>query len=316
MVNLNQIKINIFPRIDSTYIIKLLSLIVIFKTYLYQNPIRIPFLDFISFLGEGEDLLWISRGLVYVGVLIIWIKTFDRLGAFLIACSLGLTILSCQPCYSDSRFFFLGLFFLYACAPSKYRKNLLRLQVVILYFGSGLNKLLDPDWISGRYLDHMLAYKMKMLSYIEIAGLFPELLFSKFLSISVISIELSLSIIFWFKKYFHWGIWFGFLLHASSMIFINSIFGSFIIGVYVSYLLFIPSSEIHRKVAIEQLISWKKWRSNVYFSFPSHLIFIGFMLFPWYSFTWVKGVVIIIILLFLNPIMHKFSPITDRLDSI
>src|SRR5439155_1852998 len=59
---------------------------------------------------------------------------------------------------------------------------LLRIQFAIVYFGAGLNKLLDADWRSGVFMEHWATARLKNELYVTIASRLPAMLLAKLMS--------------------------------------------------------------------------------------------------------------------------------------
>src|SRR5207247_4597316 len=53
---------------------------------------------------------------------------------------------------------------------------LLRAQFALVYFGAGLNKLLDADWRSGSFMEDWATVRLKQGAYIAVASWLPRLL--------------------------------------------------------------------------------------------------------------------------------------------
>ena len=227
-----------FPtNIDLMY--KLIVILPIFHHYLFKNYLKLPFLDFINEIGNFHLIYWIVILLTIIGITITLFNIAPKIGSGMIAfCLLTITI-GCRSCYSDSRLYIASLLILLAIYQKDFGIKLLRWQVIILYFGSGINKLLDPDWQSGIYMDNWLDYKMNFSLYKEFATILPDLLLAQIISWSVIVIELLICFCFTKKTYFKAAIWLGIVMHSSSIVITNHTFGSFVAAVIISYLAFL-----------------------------------------------------------------------------
>lgn len=221
--------------------LKLIVLLPIPLPYLYKNRPNLPFLDFITEIDTSHLNIWFIciSILTIIGVIITLFNIAPRFGGGLILISLFTNMIWCSPCYADSRFYLFSILLLLVLFQKNYGIKILRWQVVILYFGSGLNKLLDQDWQTGIYINNWLGYQIQSQLYIDISNLLPELLLAKVISWSVIAIELLMSWFFTKKSYFKMAIWLGLIMHGSSVILGNGIFGSFVVTVMISYLAFL-----------------------------------------------------------------------------
>ncbi|MEO1652369.1 MAG: hypothetical protein AAFU64_02390, partial [Bacteroidota bacterium] len=184
---------------------------------------------------------YLTQGLGLLGSILILFNLRPRIGSALLALSILLTILSCRPCYADSRMYFFSLFFLLSLFQKGYGGKLLQWQVIILYFGSGANKLFDLDWQSGQYIDNWLTYKLEAFPYLFLDAFFPPLWLAWLISWSVILIELTTATLLMAReKYHQLALGLGILMHSGSVIVVNDVWGSFVAGVLLSYLAFIP----------------------------------------------------------------------------
>ncbi len=294
-------------------------------------------------LGDSTQINWITSTITFIGVLIILLNVVPRIGSALIAIAILVTIISRRPCYADSRFYFFSLFFLHTLFQKDTGTKILRLQVIILYFGSGVNKLFDPDWQSGQYLENWIAHKIEFSIYIELASMLPSMALAKLLSWMVILMEILIALCLTTKSYFKLAIWIGILLHSISIVVVNHSFGSFVAGVLISYLAFLnwPSKiiiSLPRSKTAELVVKYNPWIdpyhiikmvinpaiSNVelllndkkYSGFQalqyfllycpiSYLLILGIVLFPEFGFGWLKGIVLIVVAFLMLPLVAR-----------
>ena len=99
-------------------------------------PLLFKFLDWVY---------WISLLLVFMGIRI-------RLFSLIIACLVFYAILASKPQFSNS-FLYSGCIFFLIGVFRPGLEWIFRVQIGLLYLGAGLNKALDPDWLSGQYFD-------------------------------------------------------------------------------------------------------------------------------------------------------------------
>lgn len=225
--------------VNVNLIFKLLAITVICKIYLFQTDFKLPFLDFLIEMEGFVQISWVTTGFTVAGIVMVLLTASPRLGSALIAMGILITIISCRPCYSDGRLYLFSLFLLLALYDKNFGVKFLRIQVIILYFGSGVNKLFDFDWQTGQYIENWLAHQIEHSVYIGISSILPSMVLAKIVSWTVIIMEISIAFCFTRKRTFMTGIWLGILLHSGSMIATNDLFGAFIIGSFISYLAFI-----------------------------------------------------------------------------
>jgi uncharacterized membrane protein YphA (DoxX/SURF4 family) len=116
-----------------------------------------PFLPFVPGLDGAPALVW--RALVVLSVVsAIAIVLGHRLRAacLLLGGTILFATLASRPWFSNNRVFTGCLFLMLGLDPQAPRAPLVRLQLALVYFGAGLDKLCDADWRSGRFLDSLL----------------------------------------------------------------------------------------------------------------------------------------------------------------
>ena len=73
---------------------------------------------------------------------------------------------------------------------------LLRAQFALVYFGAGLNKLLDADWRSGLFMENWATARLKHGAYIAVASSMPPMLLAKLMCWGTVVTELGMSAAF------------------------------------------------------------------------------------------------------------------------
>lgn len=324
-------------------IFKLLALTILFNSYLFKNEIKLPFIDIFNKVKDPSILLWMVSVATIVGTIAMLFNIAPRLGSGIIAIAMMVTVLGCRPCYSDSRMYMISLLILLALYDTKFGMTFLRIQVIILYFGSGLNKLFDTDWLTGIYIDNWLTYILDSSFYKVVSSHFSDMSLSKFMSWSVILIEIGIALCFTKKKYYSLAIFLGILLHSSSIILTNGVFGSFIASAFISYLAFmnwpdkaylmLPYSKLSKYIIkyqvlldpyqiikikinangnrIESIINENKYSNfsaiqHIILYFPIfHFAIIGLLVMPAFGYNWVKGIILIFLAFLMLPMMDK-----------
>lgn len=161
-----------------------------------------PFLPFIEGLNllRGQhwlfDLLdwvyWISLVMVFMGIRF---RFFSLLIAFLIFFS----ILSSKLQFSNS-FLYAGCIFLLVGIYKPGLEWIFRVQIALLYIGAGLNKLFDPDWLSGQYFHYFFTEPYINQLYLNAAPFFPGKGLAVAISCAAIFTELALGIWAWINR--------------------------------------------------------------------------------------------------------------------
>lgn len=156
-------------------------------------PPFLPFIESIESLRGFPKLFkfldwiyWISLVMVFTGV---------RFRAFslVISCLIFYSILSSKLQFSNSFLYSGCIFFLIGIYKSGL-EWMFKLQIALLYLGAGLNKILDPDWISGQYFDFFFTEPYSNQLYISVSKLFPSKLLASLFGVFTILTEFSLGI--------------------------------------------------------------------------------------------------------------------------
>ncbi|MCU1291412.1 MAG: hypothetical protein JWP08_262, partial [Bryobacterales bacterium] len=98
-------------------------------------------------------------------------------------------MLSSRLYFENNRTFTACLWFLAGLYAPGQKIPFIRYQVVILYFGAALNKLLDGDWRSGQFFENLVVHLVHQPVYTRLTSWLPALWLSKFFSWSTIIVE-------------------------------------------------------------------------------------------------------------------------------
>lgn len=154
-----------------------------------------PFLPFFSGLDYMREILWIYPILD----LIYWISVFAilfgirfQLFALVLSSLIFFQILSSKGFYATSYQYAGCMLFLIGIFQSG-QQWIFRVQIGILYFGAGLNKLLNEDWQSGQYFENFILNVYPNFLSLSLAKWLGIGFLAKFLSYLTIFLELSLA---------------------------------------------------------------------------------------------------------------------------
>ena len=137
-----------------------------------------PFLPFVSVfdrIGNPAGFRTALQILFLVGSAGLLFNRRVRLASFVVGATILVGIASSRIYWANNTFFagaFLTLIGLYASERSVW---LLRAQVALIYFGAALNKVLDPDWLSGQFFEHWAVVNLEHDLYIRVAALLPPM---------------------------------------------------------------------------------------------------------------------------------------------
>jgi len=197
-----------------------------------------PYLAFLPLL-EGWPAGWVRFGLM--GLLVIsstalLFNFYPRLAAFGAGVSILLAVASSRLYYGNNHtlvglvFVFIGLY------SPRWGKWPLRLQISLVYFGAGLNKLLDADWRSGQFFAQWTAWMYPDSALTALQARLPELALGKAICWGTIATELSLAPLLLIPRTRTAAIWLSILFHTGLTVFTGKTFGLFLYVMLASML--------------------------------------------------------------------------------
>ena len=134
--------------------------------------------------------------------------------------------------------FFLGLVFVMIGLQERGKPpTLLAWQLGVMYFGAGLNKLLEADWRSGQYFANFLGTVKQSPIYLTAAGQLPDGLLPLLLCWQVITMEISAGILFFVPRFRKIAVWLAAGVHAGAAVLVYADYGIYLSAVLTSYLL-------------------------------------------------------------------------------
>ncbi len=228
--------------------VKLLTIGLLGKGYFQTLPE--PFLPFFSFFdalpATGFQLT--MKFLFAIAAIMLMTNQKVRLSCLIIGCVFLISTLASKAYYSNGKFYCGLVYLLTALDTNKDRPLLLQYQIIIVYFGSGLNKLLELDWRTGQYFDHWLINVRQSPIYLLLIEYIPSAWLSLMLSWCTIILELIvLPVLLFFKKWHRIGVWLGIGFHSMAFWLSGLSFGIFFPGMLATYLVF---AELPDKISI------------------------------------------------------------------
>lgn len=161
-----------------------------------------PFLPFLPFpdISLSYPLFPVVLNIIYwISIAGIILNFQPKRFSFVLGLELIFVILSNRILYSTSLLFTVCIFLLIGLY-SNGSSWIFRVQIALLYLGAGINKLLDPDWITGQFFDNFSREIFEVKIYQLLAPLFSDMLIARLMGISVIITELVLGILILFSK--------------------------------------------------------------------------------------------------------------------
>ena len=229
---------------------KLLAVSLVLAGYWRIPPRHLPFLPVLD-LVDPDLFRYALAGAFLLAACTLTAHRFVRLSCLVMGGALILATLGSRPTFASSRLFPGCVLFLAGLSdrgPAGSGVALggagaIRLQVALLYFGAGLNKLLDPDWLDGRYFEAWMDGPYGAPGYRRVAALLPALQLSKVMGWLTIAVEFVMAGAFLRPSLFAVGVACGVAFHGASFLLLHEAFGAFLYAVLLSFLVFVPWPE-------------------------------------------------------------------------
>ena len=122
----------------------------------HQSQIQTPFLPFLALFDSLPPAIfqYTLKTALVIGSLGILFTRKTRIFATLTGITILLAVLSSRAYYGNDKTFVGLLLLLSALSSQAGPPRLIQWQLALVYFGAGLNKILDPDWQSGQFFHH------------------------------------------------------------------------------------------------------------------------------------------------------------------
>jgi hypothetical protein len=154
-----------------------------------------------------------------------------------------LATLTSKVYYRNAKVFVGLLFFLIGLQEKGRSPWLIYWQLAIMYFGAGLNKLMEVDWRTGQYFDYFLGSIREAPLYVALAPLLPGMLLAQLMCWSIFVAEMLAALLFLFARTRPLAVWVAAGVHAGAAILVQGDYGIFLSAVLLSYLACLPWPE-------------------------------------------------------------------------
>lgn len=177
---------------------------------------------------------------VFVGAaLLLFFNRHVRTCCLVLGATILVSVLSSRGYYENNRLFTGCVLFLTGLSERGRTPWALRAQIVLVYFGASLNKLLDLDWRSGQFFENWAVHIHRHRLYSALSSFLPPMLLSKLCGWTTIFTESCLWIGFLVPQLYRYAIWGGILFHSALLISTGYTFGMFFYAMLLSYLAFV-----------------------------------------------------------------------------
>lgn len=204
---------------------------------------HLPYLPFLDDLGTSPQFHTVLVRAMLVGCILILFGPFTRVGCALVGVTYLVGLLGCRPCLSVAHTYVAVMFIMLALSSRFSGTRLIRWQLVMLYAGAGINKLVDRDWWDGDYFTTYMVDRHAHELYAEVAGWLPGQTLSVAMGIATIVTELLLVVLFLRRRWHAAGIWIGATFHGVMVLLLDITFGPFVAAILLSYLAFVTWPE-------------------------------------------------------------------------
>lgn len=200
---------------------------------------HLPYVSFLDDLGTTAQFHSTLVRVMLVGCMLVLFGPFTRTGCALVGAAYMVSLLGCRPCLSVAHTYVAFMFIMLALSSRASGTRLLRWQLVMLYAGAAINKLVDRDWWDGDYFTTFMIDRHAHELYAEVAGWLPGQTLSVVMGVVTILTELLLVVCFLRRRWHATGIWIGAVFHGVMVLLLDITFGPFVAAILLSYLAFV-----------------------------------------------------------------------------
>lgn len=234
-----------------------------------------PFLAFLPILERANDypgtfgttlkvLFMLSGTLLLFNVRV-------RAMAAILGLVILLALLSSKPLFRNHLFICSGAFILAALSDNKKDPWLLYIQLSLIYFGAFINKIVQPDWWTGQFMDNWLQAHHANVIYTHVKGYMPDMILPKLLSWGSMLVEVTIAALLLIRKRHALAVWMILLFHTLLFSATAFRFGHFFEDILIFLLVFRkwPEETIvvirphNRFKFLQQLSSALNWNGQI-----------------------------------------------------
>ena len=199
----------------------------------------LPFLRFFDRMGSPAVFHWTLVFTFLAAAAALFYNRHVRICCLVLGGVILVSLLSSRIYFENNRVYCACILVLAGLSARQPRPWPLRLQVVLVYFGAALNKLLQADWRSGQFFAYWFGQIHHPQIWAHITNIVPAMPLAQFVCWVTIVTEFVLVAGFLVPKWYSWSIWLGAAYHTSLLLVMNSTFGMFYYAMLASYLAFV-----------------------------------------------------------------------------
>lgn len=238
----------------------------------FQAKLSDPFIPFVGALdavrSPSEAFGWGLRISFFAGGACLLCNIRTRAAAIVLGITVLLALAASKPLYRNHILIVGCLFLLSGLHARDEEPWMLALQMAIVYFGAALNKSLEADWWSGRFMHHWMTDRLDHPIYGWLAPLFPGMSFAAVVSWLVIASEWLLALLFLVRRWHPLAVAISLAMHGSFFLIVGRTpFGHFLEDILLAMLAFLhwprgvievsAARRLHRPLAwLTRLANW------------------------------------------------------------
>jgi hypothetical protein len=203
----------------------------------------LPFLTFFDRLSSPAVFHWTLVTIFLGAASLLFFNRYVRVCCLVLGGVILISLLSSRTYFENNRTYCACLLILAGLCAKSQKPWPLRCQVVLVYFGAALNKLLEPDWRSGQFFAYWFGQIHHPNMWTQVSAMIPAMPLAQFVCWVTIITEFVLVAGFLVPRWYSWSIWLGAVYHTALLVVMNSTFGMFYYAMLASYLAFVEWPE-------------------------------------------------------------------------
>jgi len=224
---------------ELTILVKVLALVVLLVNHVRMLPD--PWLPFVPGIDRLPPILFQKtlQTVFVVAALAILFNRRVRLASLVLGTTMLLAVVSSKAYYGNNKAFCGLMFFLTGLHVPGRKPWTLQWQLGITYFGAGLNKLLDVDWLSGVFFQNWAVQRLHQPWYMALDAVLPRMALARLMCWTTIITELGVVPAIFIPRLQYWAICANILFQSGLLLFTGTTFTLFFYSMSAASLAFV-----------------------------------------------------------------------------